>query len=260
MTESEIESRPKLYSANIINIATFLGGPLAGALLVRTNLINLSREKQALNALIVGIVSTVLLIFSLYFSAMDKVPRYVIPLVYTAVTAFVVEKIMGRLLRSHKEANGPTYSNWRAIGISLGCFFIFLIAALAIDLFSPLDTTFDDVAYNKYLTEFSANEEKAMTLNDQIDHSPPDSVLAFISNVGIPAWKKNLDILKQIEEMPGLQDDFRARNEMLNKYCLLRIETFDLIYKGINEGNLSYNDEINTKNKKIEDLLKELKK
>ena len=101
-----MEENKKLYSQRAIGIATYFGGPLAAGILIRKNFINLNKERQGLNALIIGIISTFILfagIFSIPENIIDKIPNALIPLVYTGIIYLIVEAIQGKDLKEFKE-------------------------------------------------------------------------------------------------------------------------------------------------------------
>jgi len=145
----------RLYSLVAINIATFFGGPLAAGILVRQNFINLGKELAGRNALIIGIVSTVLLfvgIFSIPEEIIDRIPNVLIPTVYAAIIYFIVEKYQGQDLTEHKESNSPFYSGWRAAGIGGACTVVMVVGILAYVFLLPGD--FDFRRYDKGIAEF----------------------------------------------------------------------------------------------------------
>ena len=92
----------KFYSQNAIAFAAYLGGPLAAGLLVRKNALNLGKKNQALGSLIIGIISTILLlvfVFQIPEDIIEKIPKPVIPAIYTGIIALVVELMHGEILK-----------------------------------------------------------------------------------------------------------------------------------------------------------------
>ena len=160
--ETNQEKTFHLYSQRVISIATYFGGPLAAGILARQNFINLGKEQLGKNALIIGILSTILLfvgIFSVPDHIMDKIPNAVIPLVYTGIIYLILEKFQGSELKEHKENNRPFYSAWKATGIGAVCMLILLGGIFGYAFLSPDD--FDTKKYDNGIAKFNKNEEKA---------------------------------------------------------------------------------------------------
>jgi uncharacterized protein (TIGR02145 family) len=112
----------KLYSLTQITAATFLGGPLLTGILLRKNYKNLGKQDRGKMALIIGIVAEILviiLVFALPENIITKSPSFLIPLVYTGITYFLVKNIQGEEIEEHKDNKGEFYSGWPVVGISL---------------------------------------------------------------------------------------------------------------------------------------------
>lgn len=112
----------KLYTPNAIRLATFLGGPLIAGYLIRENYLALQEEKKAKQALILGIVSTVVffgVLFLVPTTVIDRIPNFIFPLLFTGIVSWIVEVKQGDILRKHQEENNVFYSIWRAVGLAL---------------------------------------------------------------------------------------------------------------------------------------------
>lgn len=249
----------ELYSQRAISIATFFGGPLAAGILARKNFINLGKEKLGKTSLIIGIVSTILLfvgIFSVPEEMIDKVPNAVIPLIYTGIIYLIIEKYQGSDLKEHKENNQPFYSSWKATGIGTVCMLVLVGGIFGYAFLSPDD--FDINKYDNGIAEFNKNEENALLLFSIIENSSPDKIIEYIDNVGLPAWKKNIELLDKLDKIEGLYDQFKKQNEILRQYSKLRIETFELIKIAVKEDTNKYDRKIEELNQQIEVVLKKL--
>ena len=69
----------KLFSAGQITLATFLGAPIAGCLLLARNYRELGNGAAAWQSLVAGIVSTILL-FLIAFWLPENFPNMVLPI------------------------------------------------------------------------------------------------------------------------------------------------------------------------------------
>jgi hypothetical protein len=260
MTETEPQTQqaelPKLYPANSIYVASFMGGPLAAAIMVRKNFINLGREKEGMYALVIGILATAVIINSIILSPdalIEKLPRYLIPAIYTLIIALLVQWKLGSALTSHKKLNGPVYSNWHTFGFSMAGAVLFILLAISADLLVPGDQHI----YQSKLAEFSQNEEKALKLYE-MPNAPVRQILDFIDKTGIPAWKRNIELTNEADRLPDLPADELYRNILLRNYCELRVESYGLIRKSYAENTDAYDAELEAVNKKIDEVLAKL--
>ena len=255
MIEDKIDDT-KFYSEKAIAIATFFGGPLAAGVLIRRNFINLGREVYGKNALFIGIISTILLfvgLFSIPEHIIDKIPNVVIPTIYTGIIALIVNHYQGKELKKHKEKNGQFYSAWKAAGIGAGFMLIILAILFTYAFFSPAG--FDTVKYDSGIAEFLKNEKKALELYSLPKKADNQQIIYFIKNTGIPAWKKNLEILNKLDSIEGLNKLLIHQNQIRREYCKLQIEKFQLIEKAVKEDTNSYDSKMEEINKKIEETL-----
>lgn len=254
-----MEENKKFYSQKAIAIATYLGGPLAAGILIRKNCLNLDKEKQGINALMIGIISTILIfvgIFSIPEDIIDKVPNAMIPLIYTGIIYLIVEKIQGDELKLHKENNGEFYSGWKAAGIGAVSLVIILGGIFGYVYFEPYDWDVD--RYDAKLESFNNNEEDAMQLFDILDNNSKHEIVYFIENTGIPKWKENVVILKDMSEIENIPEEFQKQNKLLLEYSELRIEAYELIGKAVLNETSEYDEEIIKRHTRIDEIIDEL--
>lgn len=259
-TEINMEENKKLYSQRVISIATYFGGPLAAGILIRENYKNLGKEKEAVTSLIIGIVTTLLLfvgLFSVPENIIDKVPNFLIPLIYTGIIYVLVDTFQGEELKSHKENDGEFQSAWKAAAIgAVSLVIIFAGAFFAGDL-SNTESDFDYNAYNKGLDGFFENEALALKA---FDSAETDSQLDLISkfNLGLAIWQKNLIDIEKLNTIDNLPSEFKEQNEKLFKYCSLRIEQYELVIKAVTESTDTYDDRITNIVQEIDDVIDQM--
>ncbi len=259
-----MEENKKFYSQRAISITTYFGGPLAAGILIRENYKTLDKEKQGINSLIIGIVSTILIfvgIFSVPENIIDKIPDALIPLIYTGLIYLIVEKIQGKELKSHKTENGEFYSGWKAakIGaISLVIILagIFSTAFIAGDL-SKTEPQFDSEFYSEGINTFFENETSSLKVLQSFNMDNIDYLIKEV-NKSIVLWKENKTIMEDISKIESLPIDLLVQIEKLNEYSKLRIEHFEIILKSLNEGTDKYAKQIQNIGLKIEGKIKEL--
>ncbi|MFA5296657.1 MAG: hypothetical protein WC389_00435 [Lutibacter sp.] len=260
--ELQLENKTKdikLYSSKAISGATFLGGPLAAGYLVSENFKALNKPDKGRKSLIIGIITTIILfggIFMLPEKIIDSIPRQLIPLIYTGIIWGIVEWKQGDILKAHKENDNSFFSAWRATGIG----FISLII-IGIGIFGYTFLSTDDEIYEKYDSElaiFSKNENESLVFYDHIDSKTKFALISELENDVIPKWKENLKIIKRTNQMENLPNKLLKQNEILLKYCELRIKGFELFEKAISEDTDKYSIELNQIHSEIDEQLKKL--
>jgi hypothetical protein len=249
----------RLYSERAIWIATFLGSPLAGGILLRKNFICLQDERKGNIALGAALLFTVLLFGSLLVlpeEVVDKLPNQLIPLVYTVIMYQLARHYQGAAMEAHKAGGGEFYSGWNAAGIGALCLAgIFVVIFVYVFALPP---TYDEDRYQLGMVEFSANEEEALTLYASIQNSEPQQVTSLLREKGIPAWKNNIRIIQELDDLEHLPDTLRHQNQLLRSYCQLRLEAYELMVKAQQEGTDKYEAQIEARNADIEAILNKL--
>ncbi len=257
--KKNLEENKKLYSQRAIGIATYFGGPLAAGILIRKNFVNLKKEKQGLNALIIGTVSTFVLfagIFSIPDNIINKIPNALIPLAYTGIIYLVVEAIQGKDLKEFKENNGVFYSGWNAAGIGLISGILIIGGIFGCILLQ--EDNWDVDSYNTKLEQHISNEAEAMKLFELLDSSPKSQIVRFIDETGIPKWEENLTILKSMGEIENIPEEYKRKVSLLTEYTNLRIEAYGLISKAVRSESSNYDEEIIKHHNRIDEIISEL--
>lgn len=255
-----MEENLKLYSNRAISITTFFGGPLAAGILIRRNYLNLGKEKQGLNALFIGIITTVLLFLVLFIipdHEAAKIPNQLIPFIYTGIIYFLVEKLMGNELRNHKENNGEFYSAWKAARIGFVSLLIILFSIASVAFFAgdfQKPKNFDVEAYNSGFNRFLKNEETSLDVFNLLGTVPVEKQNMEL-NKSIALWKENKMIIGQLNQIENLPDELIDQNNLMSRYCELRIVHFGLIQKAITENSRAYDQQIINVGQEIERLI-----
>ncbi|QHI38576.1 hypothetical protein IMCC3317_39700 [Kordia antarctica] len=245
------------YSHKAIGIATFIGGPIAAGYLIRENYKALDETQKGNNALIISIVATIALfalIFSIPEHIIEKVPKMIIPTIYTGFTVFWVERNFGDIFKQHEEHKYNFFSRWRAAGIG-----ILSLIVLGIGLFGAIYLSTDFEAENLYDTkieQFVKNEEESLVFYDHIETGNRFSLIAELNEKVIPKWEENIEIIKQTDTIKNLPREFIEQNKKLMRYCELRLEVFELFKKTINEDTDKYTAQISFLHAQIDEQLK----
>jgi hypothetical protein len=107
----------KLFSKAQVSLSTFLGAPIAGALLMRMNYKALGHTKAAKQSLSVGIAGTAMLLVVAFFLP-DNFPNLVLPIASLFAVQQWYKQGQEQTFKTHV-ANGGQKGSWgTAIGIS----------------------------------------------------------------------------------------------------------------------------------------------
>ncbi len=110
----------KIYKIQAIRGGTFLGGPLVAGYFIAGNFKAFNEHEKAKKAWLFAILATVV-IFGAVFLIPDSVnvPKYIIPLVYSWIAYYLVQKYQGSQIDAHLGAGGQAYNWWRVLAVGL---------------------------------------------------------------------------------------------------------------------------------------------
>ncbi len=259
MIDSQNKTSLFLYSQRSIAIATYFGGPVAAGVLIRRNFINLGKEEYGKHALFIGVISTVLLFVGLFSTPehiIDLIPGPLLPLIYTVIIYLIVDRLQGQDLKQHKMAKGQFYSGWKAAGI--GSIYMVIIMGIIFGYVFLSPAGYDVTKYDNGFAKFTKNEEQAIELFAMLESSNTAQAYDFIIETGIPLWEENLHILDDLDKIEGLGIELKYQNEALREYCQLRIESYQLIGKALEENTDKYGQQISEIHDKIDVIINNL--
>lgn len=245
----------KLFSSNSIKIATFLGGPLAFGYMMWKNCLSLGQDQKGKIILVVSIIFTILLFSSLFLlpeTFIDKIPRTIIPLIYTAIAYAIVEQAQGKILKKHKDNGNKFYSGWNVAGTTIISLVSILVIVLALVFIYP-----QNEVYDVEIAKFSKNEHETLIFYDNLNTNSRASLLEELETI-IPKWKENIEIINKVNQFEDLSKELKEQNKLLLEYSELRIETFELFKKAIKEDTDKYSDELEELHLKIDKTLEKL--
>jgi rhomboid protease GluP len=133
-----------------------------------------------------------------------------------------------------------------------------LVAATIAVSFLAYKSISNDIGnFEKKMEEFTLLEERALNLYRMPETSSDERLLSFIKDTGLVCWYKNLDLIKESEQL-DIPSEFKLRNHLLKKYCELRIKSYEDIYKAISENTNVYASQIEESNKEIQSIIDQL--
>ncbi len=125
----------KIYNENMVRVSTLLAGPFACAYLMAQNYKTLGDEKRARRTLLYGGLITILVFGSLILlpdAVLDKVPNFLLPVVFAATAQLLVRKYQLPELELFLTSGGGKHSNWKVAGVSLVVLALEIAAAAVI--------------------------------------------------------------------------------------------------------------------------------
>lgn len=133
-----------------------------------------------------------------------------------------------------------------------------LALALIISSFAIYKTLPNDIGqYEKEMERFASMESMALEVYSLPQGTPNEKILSEIKDRGLYYWNENIKLIESFKDL-DLPLPIRERNSKLKEYCELRIASYELIYKTIDEDTDKYESAINEYNKKIETIITEL--
>lgn len=145
-------SSRKIFALEQIGVASLLGGPIAGCLLVAKNYRVLGQGRLAWQPVVGGIVGTIVLMI-LAFVLPEKFPNMGLPIGSFMGTYYYAKQQQGEAIGNHLRAGGRKGSWWIPVGVSLGCAVVTITlltgVALMFDLVPPGDESSHPVAQVK---------------------------------------------------------------------------------------------------------------
>lgn len=113
--------------------------------------------------------------------------------------------------------------------------------------------------YEEKMRKFSSMESKALEALVLPENTPKEEVLYELKNRGIYYWNENKKLVDSLEKM-DLPLNLRVKNDRLKEYCDIRIKTYELMYRGIDQETGIYQKQIEFYNRIIEAFISEFEK
>ena len=233
------------YTKRAIGLATFIGGPIAAGYLVSENYKQLQETQKGNNILIISIVVTIalfVLIFSIPENIIAKVPNVILPAIYTGIIVVWAEQAFGAIFKQHEENNYPFYSIWRAVAVGIVSLLILVLSIFGFIYFST-DVEAEN-AYAAKMEQFSKNEKESLAFFSHAETESNFGLILELNKKVIPAWKENIEIIKQANTIENLPADLLEQNKNLLRYSELRLEAFELLKKALSENTNIYDSQL----------------
>lgn len=111
--------------------------------------------------------------------------------------------------------------------------------------------------YQKEMERFVSMESMALEVFQLPEDTEKEVLLSEIKNRGIYYWSENIKLLNNLGSL-DLPIEILERNERIKEYCQMRIKSFNLMYKAIEEDTDIYEKEIKYLSEDIDAIIIEL--
>ena len=121
----------KIYNENMVRFSTLIVGPFAAAYLMAENYKTFGQEKQARQALLYGLLATVLIfgtLLALPEKVVDKIPHFLLPIVFSFIAQLLMRRFQKNAVDSYLTKGGQKHSNWKVARVSAVILCLELIA------------------------------------------------------------------------------------------------------------------------------------
>ncbi len=130
-------SRYKLYSVGAVMLATFLGSPVAGCVLLAINYWRVGRKSAAWTIAVAGLFAS-MGVFAAAAVLPEDVPNMLFVLIQLLAMYFAATGLQQTLISQHRRDGGRMASKWAAAGISIlvvaGVGALFVVGLVLIEL------------------------------------------------------------------------------------------------------------------------------
>lgn len=110
--------------------------------------------------------------------------------------------------------------------------------------------------YDKGIEMFTSNEAKALEVYNMKD-APRQKLLTAIKN-GIGYWNEDIKILERLDKL-DVPEQLKTRDKKLKQYLDLRIKSFAIMYKAVDENTDKYAADMNYYNREIQVIIDSMK-
>jgi hypothetical protein len=131
----------KFFSNRSIGLATYLGGPFAGGILISINLKRNEEVNKAIWTLIISLMATIamfLIIIEIPEEIIDKIPNVIIPMIYTPLILMAAKYLQGSHIEETLKEKENREPWWKALVIGLVGTAVALVIILVISVGQPL--------------------------------------------------------------------------------------------------------------------------
>ncbi len=132
-----------------------------------------------------------------------------------------------------REREGLTYGAFGGLTAAL------ILAMVGIDRALPRDS----MKLSAGIDRFAALEEKALRVFNMPEDTPDSTLLVMLGDSGLYYWEQGRQLVDSMQAL-DLPPHQRNTVALLERYCELRIQSFRLLRRAVEEGTDAYNAEL----------------
>jgi hypothetical protein len=132
-----VKSAKRIYKDNRIWLGSYLGGPLVAGYLIAENFKAFNETDKAKKTWIYTIIGTIIIFGGMFLipeNIIESIPRYLIPLTYTAIAYGFVAHYQKKNISAFLALEGKPFGWWRTILIGLIGLAITFVSLFVIDI------------------------------------------------------------------------------------------------------------------------------
>jgi rhomboid protease GluP len=135
---------------------------------------------------------------------------------------------------------------------------LLLVATLATSFVMYHKIPNEIAKYDEKIEDFSRRETIALEVF-KMKNVPDAEILSALKEKGLANWNASIKILDEADKL-DIPKELKNRTALLKQYCNLRIVSYNLIYKEVEQKTEKYKPSIDSCNTKIKEVIDSLKK
>jgi len=113
-------SEKKIYKDKEVWVGAFIGGPLVAGYQIAKNYKVFRERDKVIKTWFVAIASSIFLFYiSIFAPFIDRMPNFIIPLIYTGMAYLLVRIYQGEKIIDFIRSGGKIHSWWKTLGVAL---------------------------------------------------------------------------------------------------------------------------------------------
>ncbi|SDI57279.1 rhomboid family intramembrane serine protease [Mucilaginibacter sp. P25] len=113
--------------------------------------------------------------------------------------------------------------------------------------------------YQKKMKDFAVKESMALEVMQMPKNTAKDVLMSELKDRGIYYWNENIQVINSADSL-DLPEPYKVRDNMLKKYCQLRINSYNLLYKRLQDSTTVRLPSIDSVNREIAEIIDDLSK
>lgn len=113
--------------------------------------------------------------------------------------------------------------------------------------------------YEKKMKDFAIKESMALEVMQMPKNTAKDVLMSELKDRGLYYWNENIQLINSADSL-DLPEPYKIHDNMLKKYCQLRINSYNLLYKQLQDSTTVRPASIDSVNREITQIIDDLNK